>query len=142
MSIKRKILLFLKESEDKLSRLTRIKTIARAYKSLTFGSIIEIVYVFLFLLFTAGVINSLLEGNNPSYASQLIVRGLRVQNMLETFLYLFSGLIGTGGIYLMYISKKQAEKRVENIFLLLGITILFLSVFISLYLVEVKLGRL
>jgi len=141
MVIKKEVVNIFKIFSEKLSRLVGFR-IFSFVKALTPRRFIEIVYILLFFLFTGGIVNSYLEGSDPVFLSRLIVPGLRVQNLLESLIYLFAGSIGIGGIYLMYMSRKQIEKRVENLYLFFGLIILLLSVFIYVYVVEVKIGRI
>jgi hypothetical protein len=141
MVIKKEVVNIFKIFSEKLSRLVGFRNFSFV-KALTPRRFIEIVYILLFFLFTGGIVNSYLEGSDPVFLSRLIVPGLRVQNVLESLIYLFAGSIGIGGIYLMYMSRKQIEKRVENLYLFFGLIILLLSVFIYVYVVEVKIGRI
>jgi hypothetical protein len=141
MVIKKEVVNFFKIFSEKLSRLVGFRNFS-FFKALTPRRLIEIVYILLFFLFTGGIVNSYLEGSDPVFFSRLIVPGLRVQNLLESLIYLFAGSIGIGGIFLMYVSRKQIEKRVENLYLFFGLLILLMSVFIYVYVVEVKIGRI
>jgi hypothetical protein len=141
MVIKKEVVNFFKIFSEKLSRLVGFRSFS-FFKALTPKRLIEIVYILLFFLFTGGIVNSYLEGSDPVFFSRLIVPGLRVQNLLESLIYLFAGSIGIGGIFLMYVSRKQIEKRVENLYLFFGLLILLMSVFIYVYVVEVKIGRI
>jgi len=140
--LKRKLNQYFKNIWVKLFTFFNFKTINRFTKSLTINQIMMIAYLFLFFLFTGGIMNSILEGSNPVYLSRFIVPGLRVQNILEVFFHLLAGTIGIVGIYLMYLSRKQFEKRIETFYLFLGLIIFILGMIISIYIVEIKIGRI
>ena len=83
---------------------------------------IEWIYVLLLLSFSAGIMNTILEGS----------RGASSLSVSMTMANMFVFILGTSGIYLMYFSGKYAVKqRIANTYFALGLLILIMTLFIG-----------
>lgn len=139
--IKRRVTLFFKNAQVRIKRFVGVRRLSRVYRFLSLRDIIELLCIGAMLLFAAGILNGLLEGTNRALAGQIIVPSRNVQNLIETFIELFLIMVGTLGFYLLYLSSKQiGRQRVSNLYFVLGLTMMLLSVFMEIYVLQAKGG--
>lgn len=102
---------------------------------------LEIVYMIVFFTFAAGVVNGLLEGTDERVQSFVIYPGRGIQTPPETFMYFFAMILGTLGVYLLYMSGRQTvRKRISDFYIMLGFTVLLIAFTLTLYIFDIKSG--
>ena len=125
MSLKNKVDKLKNNLQVRFLRIRIIKNI-RNNNSLLFlrGKWVETIYFIIFISLTAGMMNTILEG---------YVRDSSIgQNISQTIAYMIIMLLGTGAIYLTYISNSQGiSRRIGNFYFIFGIILIFLTTFIG-----------
>lgn len=120
------------------SRIGRRASRSGAYRVIKQRGV-EIGYLLTLFTLSAGIFNTLLEGSKPEFAGRIILPFRAAQNFTEFLINFFTILVGTGGIYLIYLSGKQAFKyRTANLYLLLGFTVLVTAVIMGLLTLQTK----
>lgn len=100
---------------------------------------LELVYLFIIFSLVAGVVNTILEGSRPEFAGIPILTTRSAQTWSEAVMNFFIMMLGTAGIYMIYQSGRQAtRRRVANLYLLLGLTILVITIFVGIYIIGLK----
>ena len=141
MGIKKRVQGFYRTALEIMKGIIGRKRLSKASQRLDLRKIIEIAYMFAFLLLSAGIINFLIEGNIPDLAQYIIVPLFRYQNLIETIVNFFTVMMGAAGFYLIYLSgKKISTKKTVNLYLISGFIILISSVSILLFILSVKYG--
>lgn len=123
----------LKMDTGNLRRNKWVKTLSR-YITL------EVVYIFVGVLLTGGLINYLLEGSSVP-ASVVITRSFQTQSILETVTYVVATAMGVTGTY-MLVRSGQPSKSSRESFLVFatGILILMIGFFLVFSLFAFKRG--
>ena len=125
MSLKNKVDKLKNNLQVRFLRIRIIKNI-RNNNSLLFlrRKWVETIYFIIFISLTAGMMNTILEG---------YVRDSSIgQNISQTIAYMIIMLLGTGAIYLTYISNSQGiSRRIGNFYFIFGIILIFLTTFIG-----------
>ncbi|MEM3451416.1 MAG: hypothetical protein QW830_03305 [Nitrososphaerales archaeon] len=137
--------MFLGLSNIILERIQQIigkKRLFRFYSMFGIRRIIEMAYLFTLLFLFAGIINALLEIETVSkYSSEWsLVRSFGIQSFIDTFLNFLLISIGTLGVYLMYIGGRKTGTRIPSLYVLSGIIIIILNMFILLFIISYKGG--
>ncbi|MEM3383172.1 MAG: hypothetical protein QXL52_03050 [Nitrososphaerales archaeon] len=137
--------MFLGLSNIILERIQQIigkKRLFRFYSMFGIRRIIEMAYLFTLLFLFAGIINALLEIETVSkYSSEWsLVRSFGIQSFMDTFLNFLLISIGTLGVYLMYIGGRKTGTRIPSLYVLSGIIIIILNMFILLFIISYKGG--
>lgn len=102
--------------------------------------VLEIVYLIAILLFSSGLINGLIEGSSPYAGNFLIYPRSGIQTIPETFIYLFTMLIGSAGMYLLYLGGRQGlRRRIANFYLVFGFSTVIIALSFALFVFELKL---
>ncbi|MCP8308294.1 MAG: hypothetical protein H3Z52_05960 [archaeon] len=139
MGIKKRFLGFYYIVLERIKQLIGKKRLIRLYSIFSLRRLIEIAYMLALLFLFAGIINALLEGQY--YSDYTIVPSFRIQSLVETFLNLFAIIIGTSGIYLMYLGgRRTGAKKAPSLYVISGLTVLIISVLIWLFIIGVKGG--
>lgn len=100
---------------------------------------LEILYLLALLAFSAGIVNTILEGMRPEFAGAVILHNRAAQTMSEAMINIFTIALGTAGVYLVYMSGRQTVRhRVANLYMLLGFVTILLTLLIGLYIVDIK----
>ena len=97
------------------------------------------VYLFVIIVFSAGIVNAILEGT--SGGQYLIIAGATVQTMFESFANCFIIIIGVLGLYLLNRGSVQSLKRagsVPNSLIASGLVLLVISLILFLYILGLK----
>ena len=113
------------------------KRLVRLYNIFSMKRLIDIAYMIALFLLFAGIINVLLEG--LAYSGYTIIPSLRIQSPIETFLNFLAIMIGTLGIYLMYLGGRKTSKRTPSLYVVSGLTILIIGVLIWLFIIGEKI---
>jgi len=100
---------------------------------------LEIIYLIILFSLTAGVVNAMLEGSKPIYIYAIILSSRSVQTWSEAVINLFTIILGTLGVYLMYQSGRQSvRRRASDLYFILGLILMILVVFIGFSLLAEK----
>jgi hypothetical protein len=98
------------------------------------------VYLFVIIIFSAGIVNAILEGSSGG-GQYLIIPGATVQTMFESFANSFIIIIGVVGLYLLNRGSVQSLKRagsVPNSLIASGLVLLVISLILFLYILGLK----
>ncbi len=102
--------------------------------------VLEIVYLIAILLFSSGLINGMIDGSSPYIGNFLIYPRSGIQTLPETFIYLFTMLIGSAGMYLLYLGGRQGlRRRIANFYLAFGFSTVIIALSFALFVFELKL---
>ena len=100
---------------------------------------IEIIYIGVMVILTAGGVNAALEGSKPNIPQALITVSRGIQTWGETFMNFFYLAIGTAGLYMIYLSgRPTSRRRISNLYFLAGLLAILLSVLMGLYIQNIK----
>jgi hypothetical protein len=100
---------------------------------------LRILYLAILFIFTAGFVNTMLEGVRRDPQSPLILPDRAAQSLAEGFINLMMLVFGTLGVYLLYQGSRPGGMRRESGFYLVGgFAILLIAVIIGLYVLGVK----
>lgn len=117
------------------------KRLSKASQIFDLRRILEMAYMFAFLILAAGIINFILEGTNPNFAQYIILPLFNFQNLTETLLNFFTIMIGAAGFYLMYLAgKKISTKRTANLYFVSGLIVLISSAITTWFILSTKFG--
>jgi predicted small secreted protein len=123
----------LKVDTDNLRRNRWVKTLSK-YITL------EVIYVFVGVLLTGGLVNYLLEGSSVP-ASVVITRSLQTQSILETVTYIIATAMGVTGTYMLARSSQPSKTGRESFLVFVtGILILMIGFFLFFSLYNFKTG--
>lgn len=101
---------------------------------------LEILFIGTLFLFAGGLVNGLLEGSSPFMQNYLIFPQRGIQTFSETFVYLFTMISGSIGIYLIYIGGRQSiRQRISSFYFIIGFSTVFLAIVMSLYIFNIKI---
>ena len=101
---------------------------------------IEIVYLLIFFLLMAGVVNAAMEGSVARIYQAMIATSRQVQTWGETIINLFTVIVGSAGFYLIYTSSKPTLRgRLANLYLTSGIVAILIAVAIGLIILMIKI---
>jgi hypothetical protein len=100
---------------------------------------IEWLYLLVFLLLAAGVLNAATNAATPGIASEIIVPNPSIQSVTETFILLFGYIVGALGMYTMYLSGRQTIRaRSAEMFFVFGIIAIAVALTLGYYVVISK----
>lgn len=135
---------FLSRSFKSIAERVRHSGIARRRSSLALYSIIrqrglEIAYLLALFTLSAGIFNTLLEGSRYEGSGQIILRFRAAQTFTEFLINFFTLLVGTGGVYLIYLSGRQTFRhRLTTLYMLLGFAGLLIAVAVGVLTLQTK----
>ena len=141
MAIKKKIDNLTSNLFLTLSRISVVRTITNTFSSVFQIRAIKYAYIALFILFTTGIVNALLEG--PSYATPgaTIIPNFQGQTLAESIIFSASVLCGTVGfIFITRATKQVAKGRTTAAFIISGLGLSFIGLIIGVFLVALKGG--
>ncbi|MCP8315874.1 MAG: hypothetical protein H3Z51_03305, partial [archaeon] len=138
MPIKKRLLDFYYIVLERMTQLIGKKRLVRLYNIFSLKRLIEIAYMIVLLVLFAGIINALLEG--LAYSDITIMPSFTIQSPIETFLNFLALIIGTSGIYLMYLGGRKTGKTTPSLYVVSGLTILIIGVLIWLFIIGEKAG--
>jgi predicted PurR-regulated permease PerM len=99
--------------------------------SLIKGSWIEVLYIFVVVVLSAGIVAALVE---PVPIQYIIYPGTDSQSISETVINSMALLMGFGGLYLSYLSGRQTVKpRLVGFYLGLSLVLIALAVYVGIY---------
>ncbi len=137
-----------KKTSELAHRVENHSTVSNMFRSFSRTSVIdilrdrvlEIVYLIAILLFSSGLINGLIEGSSPYAANYLIFPRAGIQTFPETFIYLFTMLIGSVGVYLLYLGGRQSmRRRIANFYLAFGFSAIIIALSFTLFIFDIKM---
>lgn len=100
---------------------------------------VEWLYLIIFLLLVAGVLNAATNASTPGVASQIIVPNPSIQSPTETFILLFAYIIGALGMYALFLSGRQTIRaRSAEMFFVFGIMAVAIALTLGYYIVISK----
>jgi hypothetical protein len=100
---------------------------------------IEWLYLVVLLLFAAGVANAAANAGAPGISGLTIAPTPSAQSVTETFILLFTYIIGALGGYAMYLSGRQTIRaRSAEMFFVGGIILLSIALTIGYFVLSVK----
>lgn len=140
MSLKRRALTIASKTK---SNILKIRVIRRFPQGRSIGFIrergIEVLYLITLFALTAGIVNTLLEGFRVAQAQIPIIPFRSAQTSSEVALNFILLATGTSGVYLTYLSGRQAvRQRATYLYLIMGLTTVFLSLLLGIYILAVK----
>lgn len=130
---------FTKRFAELRVRISRIGIGSFRLSSFSIFNIMKSVYLFVIIVFSAGIVNAILEGT--SGGQYLIIPGATVQTMFESFANSFIIIIGVVGLYLLNRGSVQSLKRagsVPNSLIASGLVLLVISLILFLYILGLK----
>lgn len=96
----------------------------------------EVVYIIGIVLMTSGIVSAIIQPVNFGYT---IFPSTTAQSGTETAVDALAVIIGSAGIYMSYLSGRQTTKpRMVNFFLVLGLLLIAISVYIGYYVLTQK----
>jgi hypothetical protein len=100
---------------------------------------IEWVYLLALFLFAAGLINALGNSGTPGINNAPIVASPTAQNITETFIILFTYIVGSLGTYALYLSGRQTIRaRSAEMFFVGGLVLVSIAAVMGYYLISIK----
>jgi len=136
LSFKKRINTQLTEIRFRISRIG-----IGSFRLSSFGifNTMKFVYLFVVIVFSAGIVNAILEGS--SGGNYLIIPGASIQTMFESFANSFIIIIGVLGFYLLNLGSTQSIKRsgtVPNSLIASGLMLVVVSMILFLYILGLK----
>ena len=133
-----------RKSGDIYSKLTNKILFSRTSKSTTtITSIVksrglEVSYIAVLFIFSAGIINGLLEG--PRLPEGYVIFPQNgIQTASESIVYIFAMVMGTVGFYSMYLGARESSKRrISDFYIMIGFASVLVAIFLSLYIFSIK----
>ena len=100
---------------------------------------VEWLYLIIFFLLMAGVLNAATNASTPGVASSIIVTNPAVQSPTETFILLFGYIIGALGMYSLFLSGRQTIRaRSSEMFFVFGIMAVSIALTLGYYVLWFK----
>jgi hypothetical protein len=97
---------------------------------------VQVLYVVALVIMSAGIVNAIIQPVNPGY---IIFPSTGGQSATETVVDSFVLLLGTGGVYLSYLSGRQTTKtRMANFLLVIGLFLIAAAIYIGVYVLTQK----
>ena len=131
---------FTKRFAELRVRISRIGIGSFRISSFSIFNIMKSVYLFVIIIFSAGIVNAILEGSAGG-GQYLIIPGATIQTMFESFANSFIIIIGVLGLYLLNRGSIQSLKRagsVPNSFIASGLVLLVISLILFIYILGLK----
>lgn len=134
-----------RKSGDIYSRITNkilFSSISKATSSITNilrSRGLEISYIAIIFIFSAGIINGVMEGSRLP-EGYVIFPQSGIQTASESIVYLFAMVMGTVGFYIIYLGARESfKRRISDFYILLGFSSVLVAIFLSLYIFSVKI---
>jgi|SRR5579875_2702445 len=140
MGIKRNLQNALGKLSSRFKRLGISRTLSNPSSVASIRSrSIEWLYLLILFLLAGGVINAAANAAQPGISSQIIVPSPTAQNTIETFILLFTYIIGALGAYSMFLSGRQTIRaRSAEMFFVGGLLLMSVAVTLGYYVLSVK----
>tara|TARA_B100000029_G_scaffold235347_2_gene232478 strand:- start:1642 stop:2064 length:423 start_codon:yes stop_codon:yes gene_type:complete len=140
MAIKKKIDNLTSNLLLSVSRISVVRTILNALSTVFQARAIKYAYLALFVLFTTGIVNALVEGGSYAIGAP-IIPNFQGQTLAESVILSASVLCGTVGFILITRATKQVTKgRTTAAFIISGLGLSFIGLVIGFFLVTLKGG--
>jgi hypothetical protein len=92
---------------------------------------IEVLYILGMVVMTAGIVNAAIQPVNYRY---IIFPGQGAQSISETVINALALLIGSGGIYMSYMSGRQTTRpRMVSFYLAIGLLMIAIGIYVGIY---------
>jgi hypothetical protein len=102
---------------------------------------VEWLYLLVFYLLVAGVINAISNAGTAGINVSPIVASSSAQNVAETFIIMFGYIIGSLGAYALYLSGRQTIRaRSAEIFFVGGVALMAIAITLGYYVYAVASG--
>ena len=140
MGVKKSLQQLISKGTSRLKRgsLSRSLTNPTSLQSLKSRGI-EWLYLIVFLLLIAGILNAITNAGTPGINGQPIVPNPTIQNTTETFILLFGYLLGALGVYAFFLSGRQTIRaRSAEMFFIFGIMLISIALVLGYYIVISK----
>jgi hypothetical protein len=140
MGVKRSLQQLLQKGTMRLRRgaISRSLSNPSSLQSLKNRSV-EWLYLIIFLLLVAGVLNMITNSGTPGINNSPIVPNPSVQNVTETFILLFAYILGALGAYAFFLSGRQTIRaRSAEMFFVFGIMLVSIALVLGYYIVISK----
>lgn len=137
MGVKRSLQEMVQKGTDRLKRgsVSKFFSNPTSLQSLKNRGI-EWLYLIVFLLLVAGVLNAATNASTPGINTQIIVDNPSIQNTTETFILLFAYLMGVLGVYAFFLSGRQTIRaRSAEMFFIFGIMLVSIAMVVGYYIV-------
>ncbi len=140
MGIKRLVLRFLNAVGERARHIGLIRRAnSSSFYSVVRGRGLEIVYLMAIFILSAGIFNTLLEGSKPGFSQRIILPFRQAQNFTEFLINMFTILVGTGGVYLIYLSGRQSFRyRLATLYMVLGFAAVIIAVIVGILILQTK----
>jgi hypothetical protein len=100
---------------------------------------IQAAYIFAFILFASGIVNTILEGLRPEFGGSVILPTRGAQTVSEAVINIFVMFLGLSGAFLVYRSGRQtARRRISSLYLVSGLVAMLAALLIGLIIVDFK----
>ena len=141
MAIKKKIDNLTSNLFLTISRISIISSISNALSKVFQTGAIKYAYIGLFILFTTGIVNALVEGSSYATPGAPIVPNFQGQTLAESIILSASILSGTVGfVFITRATKQVAKGRTTAAFIISGLGLSFIGLIIGFFLVALKGG--
>tara|TARA_B100001971_G_C18168577_1_gene525722 strand:+ start:249 stop:665 length:417 start_codon:yes stop_codon:yes gene_type:complete len=95
-------------------------------------------YITILFIFSAGIINGLIEGSRLPGGYVIFPQG-GIQTASESIVYLFTMVMGTAGFYFIYLGARESSKRrISDFYMMFGFSSVLVAIFLSLYIFSIK----
>ena len=100
---------------------------------------LEISYITVLFIFSAGIINGVLEG--PRLPEGYVIFPQKgIQTASETIIYVFAMVMGTIGFYSLYLGARESfKRRISDFYMMLGFSSVLVAIFLTFYIFSVKI---
>ena len=100
---------------------------------------LELAYLSVVFVMTAGLVNSMLESFKPQYSGMLYVPGRGAQTLNEVVFNFFDLVLGTAGIYMIYVGARASPRgRLSGLYMVFGFSAVIVAVLVAIYLIWMK----
>lgn len=101
--------------------------------------LLPVLYLAAIVALSAGLENAILEGSNPSFAGISILPTAGAQTWNETFINILVIILGSMGLYVMYLTGRQTvRQRSSGAYLFLGLIVVLVALTLGLFLLAAK----
>lgn len=140
MGVKSSLQKALERSSSRLKRTSLARSLGNpgSLQSITSRGV-EWLYLIVFFLLMAGVLNAATNASTPGISAQIIVTNPSIQSPAETFILLFAYIIGALGMYSFFLSGRQTVRaRSAEMFFVFGIMAVAVALTFGYYIVISK----
>jgi hypothetical protein len=140
LGVKRSLQQLVQRGTSRLRRRSFSRSLSNPYSLQSLKSRgIEWLYLIIFLLLVAGVLNAITNAGTPGINSAPFVANPSIQNVTETFILLFAYILGALGAYSFFLSGRQTIRaRSAEMFFVFGIMLISIALVLGYYIVVSK----